>query len=144
MSTKAGHVASCCTVNGSNFQRNVGPCPGFLDMADMHTSARTMEVKVGKTIHCLQQIWGSELEEGLAHYFSSQLPLLRCVVQLAADGAVCREIEHTAMAELSSLYTDPDRGVAIIAGVGLSFAQYKSLVGLLGKEQDPATHVNRV
>jgi hypothetical protein len=60
------------------------------------------------TAACLKQIWGKDLEQGLADYFSSQLNLLQQVVLLAADGAVACAIEDQAMAQLLASYTDPD------------------------------------
>lgn len=108
-----------------------------------------LAAKVSATTTALTQIWGFDgrqhyaLARVLAAYFTFKpAALLEEVVALSLTVPDREQsLDRVLLADLQDLLTQPLRGAAIIAGVGLSFSQYKRLIFYLGK--DPHDPQNR-
>ena len=102
--------------------------------------------KVRATTNALTHIWGFDghqnyaLAHTLAAYFTFKpAALLEDVVALSLTVPDRHQsLGRMVVSKMEDLLTQPLRGASIIAGVGLSFSQYKRLIFYLGKDShDP-------
>lgn len=102
--------------------------------------------KVRATTNALTHIWGCDgrqnyaLAHVLAAYFAFKpAALLEDIVALSLTVPDRHQsLGRMVFSNMEDLLTQPLRGASIIAGVGLSFSQYKRLIYYLGKDShDP-------